>query len=329
MSPGDAINPGTVNGREAPEASITRYPPRVSVVILNYNNVADTLETLESVFRLRYPSLSVTLVENSTDDRVVETIRAQYPALTIQRNPLNLGYAGGNNAGIRSALGQGADYILLLNNDVLVPEDLVPRLVAEMEEDPACAASQPLITYASQPGRIWSAGTVMSLGYPRLFLKDRLKRPGASFSPQCGLVGCALLIRARALGTIGLLDEELFLMHEETDWCIRARKAGHTLRVIPGTEVRHKVSATIGAATPVYLYFVSRNWLLVARRHFSPAAAAWAVLTEVLIRFPYYAYLLTREGCPSRLRYYLAGIRDGLLGRTGVPAWLGLEGVKP
>lgn len=298
-------------------AYVNDCSPLVYVVILNYNNLRDTVETIRSVLELRYDNFRVLLVENSTDHTIIDAIRAQFPDIEILETGRNLGYAGGNNAGILRAMKQEPEYIFVLNNDISVEPDALTTLVHELEINRDCAACQPLVVYSENPDITWSAGTEMYLGYPRLYQKNRSRSPEQPGEPPFGLVGCALLLRVSALRDTGLFDESLFLMHEETDWCIRAKEMGYSLLVVPAARVQHKVSATLGSLSAPYLYYVSRNWMLVAKKHFRPSGFLYILLTEVLVRCPYYCCLLFRRGELRKIRFYLSGLRDGLLGISG------------
>jgi len=298
-------------------AKVNGRSPLVYVIILNYNNLRDTVETINSVLAMKYDNFKVLLVENSTDHTVIDAIRVQFPDIEILETGRNLGYAGGNNAGILHAMRQEPEYIFVLNNDISVEPDALVNLVHELEINRDCAACQPLVMYSENPDVIWSAGTEMYLGYPRSYLKNGSRPPKQSGNPPFGLIGCALLFRVSALIDIGLFDESLFLMHEETDWCIRAKEMGYGLLVVPAAVVRHKVSATLGCFSAPYLYYASRNWILVAKKHCNQSRYLYVLLTEFLIRVPYYCYRLFQRGKLRAIRFYLSGLRDGLLGISG------------
>jgi len=291
--------------------------PSVFTIILNYNNFSDTVETIESVLSLEYDANSVLLVENSSDKTIIQKIRTQFPDLAIIENKKNLGYAGGNNIGIQKAFKSGTDYIFLLNNDVKLEKDVLKKCVSAMEKSPGCAACQPIIVTLGNEERIWSAGTQLYFGYPRLFRKGiKLQKNGIKTSPF-GLVGCAILFRRSALQQIGLFDESLFLLHEETDWCIRAKQLNFSLLIISNAIVYHKISATIGMFSKIYLYYIGRNWLLVGKKNFSFIMYLYVLFTEFLIRFPYYFYHVTKKGQIKMIKYYLQGIFDGIQGISG------------
>ena len=291
--------------------------PKVYTIVLNYNNFPDTVETLQSALNLTYPNNHLLLVENSTIKEISEMIRLLFPALEIIENERNLGYAGGNNAGIRHALRQGAEYIFILNNDLSLSPDALHKLVLALQSDGTAAACQPLVTYYDDRDRIWSAGTRLLLGYPRLYLKGRRRHARGTKKPPFGLVGCALLLRAQSLREIGLFDESLFLLQEETDWCMRAVEKGFSLLVVCDAVVHHKVSATLGQFSKSYLYYISRNWLLVAKRRKIRGGYAYVLLTELFTRIPYYLYQLARRNQIAMMKYYYYGLRDGLRGIDG------------
>lgn len=294
--------------------------PLVYTIVLNYNNIYDTINTLKSVGSLTYNNNSLLLVENSTQKEVIGKIRSLYPSIKVIENERNLGYAGGNNAGMRMAIENGADYIFLLNNDVILEEDVLEKLIAVMEREPGCAACQPLIAYFYNRDEIWSAGTESYFGYPRLFQKGKkILRSGVK-KPPFGLVGCALLLRADALKKIGLFDESLFLMQEETDWCIRAMKMGFHLLVVCDAVVYHKVSESLGLFSKTYLYYAGRNWLIVGKKHYSWLNYGYILFTELVTRIPYYLYHLAKMGQTGMIRFYFYGIIDGLLGVSGEKA---------
>jgi len=297
-----------------------RSGARVCTIVLNYNNFWDTVETLKSAQRMTYKNNHLLLVENSTKEAIVKKIRLQFPELEIRENGTNLGYAGGNNVGILWAMERGADYIFVLNNDVLLEPDVLEKLVAAMDSDPECAACQPLVTFNDNRETIWSAGTEMYFGYPRLYKKgEKMKRNGIR-QPPFGLVGCALLFRASALKEIGLFDESLFLLQEETDWCMRAAKMGFHFAVIHNAVVQHKVSETLGMFSKTYLYYIGRNWLLVGKRHNSRSIFAYIFITELAIRVPYYLYQLAMRGQLWMIKFYLIGLFDGLREVSGEKA---------
>ena len=311
----DATSPGIGSMHR-----ISKIEPSVYIIVLNYNNLYDTIESLRSVEKLNYENYKVLLVDNGSTEGIIGEIRKKIPNLEIIKNEKNLGYAGGNNVGILKAMGEKANYIFLLNNDVVVERDVLRKLVDAMEREEHFAACQPLVSYFHEREKIWSAGTEFFIGYPRLYKKNKRAKLSGNFEPPFGLAGCALLMRTPAIKDIGLFDESLFLMHEETDWCIRAKKKKYKLLVVADAVVHHKVSATLEMFSKTYLYYVSRNWVLVARKNFRWLMYLYVVLTELTVRLPYYMYHLFKRRQLRMIKYYLNGLKDGLFGVTGEAA---------
>jgi hypothetical protein len=190
-----------------------------------------------------YSDLEVLVVDNgSTDDSVAE-IRRAYPDVVILRSVTNLGFAGGNNIGIRYALTHGADYIWLLNNDTEPAPDALAALVAKAATDPAIAAVASVCYYAAAPDQVeaWGGAHVnLWIGYGR---NVKEPRPDDWFH---SLNGTSLLISREALDSCGFLDEVFFLYWEDTEFCLRLRKNGWRIAAAPDSRVLHKVNASTG-----------------------------------------------------------------------------------
>jgi GT2 family glycosyltransferase len=241
------------------------HEPRVVIIILNWNGIIDTLACLESVRQLDYANHKVVVVDQNSDDGSRESIANQYPEVTLIRNEDNLGFATGNNIGIRHAMDRGADYIVLLNNDTIVRPTFLTALVAAAREHPDFDVFGPKIVFDSDPNVIWAAGshidwqkaTCIQRGYQEI---DRGQYD--TTVEVNALSGCAMMISSTAFQTVGLLDDRFFAYYEETDWCARAKKAGLRILYVPTAVVRHKVSRTIGPSSPAIAFYMVRNNLL-------------------------------------------------------------------
>ena len=200
---------------------------RVSILLLNWNNWKDTNECLASLKGLDYGDWEVIVIDNGSSDGSVSRIREQFPAAEIMELGENLGYARGNNEGIRAALNRGAEYVWILNNDTTVDPAALRALVDRAEADPKIGAVGSAIYYASAPGRLqaWGGGHVnFWLGRSHHFL-----RPVADDRIQF-LTGASVLLRRPMLESVGLLDEGFFLYWEDSDICFRMRAVGWRLR---------------------------------------------------------------------------------------------------
>lgn len=240
--------------------------PSVFIVILNWNGKEDTLACLSSVFLIDYSNFNVVVVDNGSVDGSVESFVAEYPDLKIIQTGDNLGYAGGNNCGIKYALENNAEYILLLNNDTVVAPDFLTHLFESSLNFPHGYILGPKIYYYDHPEKIWFAGGKWNSNT----LKTEHIGMGQINSQQFEQVievdyitGCALFASSSTFKEVGMLDDAFFLTFEETDWCYRAKAKGYHCIFIPKSIVWHKVSVSFGgASSPLANYFMTRNKLL-------------------------------------------------------------------
>ncbi|MBI3772166.1 MAG: methyltransferase domain-containing protein [Gammaproteobacteria bacterium] len=250
--------------------------PRVAVIILNWNGKEDTLECLASVGQLDYQNHEVVVVDNGSADDSVDAISKQYPDITLLQTGANLGYAGGNNVGIRWALDHDADFVLLLNNDTIVPPDLLSAFVSAKNLLPLNSALGAKILFYDKPDILWCAGGRWNsgtndfehIGYGQTDITEYKRMAEVDY-----IVGCALFASSATFKEVGLLNESFFLTYEETDWCYRARAKGHKCFFAPDAKLWHKVSSSFGGAdSPLVSYFMQRNRLLWAKNHLSHQA---------------------------------------------------------
>jgi len=257
--------------------SMVPHSPRVAIIIPTWNRRDDLLRCLASLRRLVYEDFVAIVVDNGSQDGTVRAVRELHPECVVLESATNLGFAGGNNLGIRWALENGADYVLLINNDTEVTPGLVAELVRVAETDPGIAAVGARNLVLEEPRRLWGAYGVLTYG-PFVVRTDG---HGLLDGPEWQIVkdvdwaiGNAILLRGTALREIGLLDEAFFAYHEDVDWCVRARRAG--LRVVyAGTAaILHKGGGSSDPGQPHSFpqwYFLGRNGVLFVAKH-----ATWA-----------------------------------------------------
>ena len=259
--------------------------PQVWCVVLSWNGREDTLACLQSLTLSSYAGLHILVVDNASTDGSAEAVRATYPHIALIENNENLRWAGGNNIGIRYALEQGADFILLLNNDTVVNVEMVGRLVEAALDMPAAGLLAPKIYYASQPDVIWYAGGGLSLWrgqfwHEGLREKDRDQNGAVQHDRDRDvgyITGCAMLVRREVIEAIGEVDERFYLYGEDVDYSLRARAAGYRLRVVPSATMLHKVSASLGSASLRKFRLKCRSNLRLYRKY----APVWSWFTTI------------------------------------------------
>ncbi len=216
---------------------------RLAVVILTWNGVVDTLACLESLEAAGHPSGGerVLVVDNASEDGTLEAVERRFPWAERIGNAVNLGFAGGNNVGIRRALEGGAEYVLLLNNDTVVRPGALPALVEDLAGHPEVGSVQPVLL-SRDGGRIDSLG--IRVGFRPGAVDEGSGRPAqtAASAPEeiFGPCAAAALYRASALKEAGLLDEALFAILEDVDLAFRLRLSGFGSRLAKSAIVLHK-----------------------------------------------------------------------------------------
>lgn len=248
-------------------------PPLIVTVVLNTNRRADTLEALASLAGSTHRNQRVIVLDNASTDGSVEAIRQAFPDVEVIRLEENRGYAGNNNVGIRAALERGADWVLLLNEDAVVAPDCLENLVSCDPTHPEVGITGPVVYHSSDPGIIQSAGG-------RLGGSNWLPVHAGQNEPDRGqyaagrevdwVSGCAIMLRREVIEQTGLLDERFFYYWEETDWCIRARRAGWKIRFVPQAKVWHKGVQPDYRPSPNVTYYCTRNWFLLLEKHRAP-----------------------------------------------------------
>lgn len=249
--------------------------PKVSIVIVNYNGAEDTTECLNSLEKIDYQNYEVIVVDNASDDAsfVLNRIHRDFPKIKILALPRNHGFAGGNNTGINYALENGAEFVLLLNNDTIVAGDFLTKMIEAAESDERIAFVGAKIYFFNEPKRIWFNGAdfIWTNGGKHYQYGQVDFDPDETKLKDTGYVtGCALLARAKIIQDIGLLCEDFFMYYEDIDWSLKAQKAGYKTIVAPAAHIWHKVSRSaekMGA--PMIHYYHIRNALLLAQKHTS------------------------------------------------------------
>jgi hypothetical protein len=246
--------------------------PSVAVVLLNWNGLSDTLECLESLSQCSYAPLSLYVIDNGSREKIGGVIRERFPRVRLIENAKNLGFAEGNNQGIREAMQEGYDYILVLNNDTIVDQDFLEPLISRMEKDPSLGAVSPLILYASPPNFIWFAGgepLFFGLHARRFYFRKNVEKYPHKTPYNVGILsGCCMLVSRKVWEQLGLFDPLYFSYWEDTDFCHRLREAGLKMAIVPQSRIWHKVSSSMGGMNnPVSLYLMGRGGVIYLRKH--------------------------------------------------------------
>ena len=299
---------------------------RVAAVVLNYRTPDDTFLAVKSLLSSQTPCRGVIVVNNDDSESARDILQNVWPAITYVHTGRNLGFSGGMNVGIREALARGADAVLLVNSDVIVPPNCLTRLTQALETHPDAGIAGPVVLARSEPGQIASLGMSYHPGSGRI----RHRANGARFEPLSsppggaidGVSGCLMLVKREVFEAVGLLDEDYFFSFEDLDFCLKARRAGFDTLLAGSATVYHEGSRSMGPDTPRRLYFAARNHLLLARRA-DPAAGRFSFLrraSSIVMLNLAHAVRSTGGSLPARLRAVARGTRDYAVGRFGADA---------
>lgn len=209
---------------------------KIFIIVLNYNGKDVVKNCLTSVFKNDYPGFEVVVIDNNSTDGSFEFAKAGFSKAHFIKNEENLGYAAGNNVGIRFALERMADFVLLLNNDTEVEKDFLTRLADAAERDEKIGLVSPVI-FNGHTRQVWFSGgkiswLTMKTAHSQAVLTEDYCETGF-------ITGCAMLVRAAVFKEIGLLDEDFFLYWEDADFSVRARRAGFKNVVVSGSWAYH------------------------------------------------------------------------------------------
>jgi len=296
--------------------------PSLCVVVVNWNGRGVLEDCLRSLSTCGYPDLRILLVDNASTDTSVAFARSRFPAVEVLESGRNLRWAGGNNLALARLRAEGwpQDQVLLLNNDTVVPEGSLERLTRALAARPAALAATPRIVYADDPARAWYDGGRVGAwsGWVRhegiRQLTGRL--PVAERPVEYG-TGCALLLAREALLRCGLLDTDYHFYGEDADYCLRLRAAGGEILHVPRAVILHKVSVSLGVASPQKLYLRSRSHVRLLRQHWP--ARRWPVLVPAQAGyFAGHAAWHVWHGRPAAAYALLRGALDELRRRPQV-----------
>jgi GT2 family glycosyltransferase len=295
---------------------------KLAIVLVNYNGWEDTTKCLDSLAQLQSPA-DIILVDNASKDRRLAEYAEKYPTVHTYQSEINGGWAGGNNLGIEIALEKHADLILLLNNDTIVAPNLVDRIIAVADANPSFGMFGPVINFMDEPDQVMTDGCNFNHpGYPGFFQRKEVKlAPSNHLEPIDIVNGCALVVCAEVIQKIGLIDEQFFLIHEESDFNLRCREAGFQCGVFGESLVWHKGSSSFKrTGSKLQRYYDSRNLVLLIDKHRNKHHtgrgnfATWATYWK----YVYYRFTIEREnGCLDAADAVLEGVSDAWRRRFG------------
>jgi hypothetical protein len=290
--------------------------PKVSIIILNWNGLEDTIECLESLKKITYPNYEVIVVDNGSEGNDVEVLREKFDDwVHLIGNDRNYGFAEGSNIGMRYALANlNPNYILLLNNDTVVDPDFLTELVKAAESDVKIGIVGPKTYSYGEPNKISYAGAKVdwwNVGAPAINeidvgQFDELREVDY-------VLGFALLIKRIVIEKIGLLYLGYFAYFEETEWCVKCKKVGYKVVYVPSARLWHKLSSTVGKIDGFNLYYMTRNRFVFMKRNSNKLQFLQFFLYFFLWNCMFTTGLLIRRRNFGLLKTFYRAIYDGIV----------------
>lgn len=234
--------------------------PKVGIVISNYNGWQDTVQCLESLEKQTYRDFEIILLDDASTNDSVQQLQQRLPANTVfLPQQANSGFAAVNNVGMRRALADGCDWVLLLNNDTVAAPDFLETL---LRQTPAGAVSCPKMLFLDPPDEIWFAGGELDRTTGKVRHLGGHEKDGPAFAEKkqvSFITFCCVLLPRQVIEQVGFLDETLFMYCEDVDYCIRLADAGVPLWFLPDARIWHKAGGSAGGMLSVY--YITRNTL--------------------------------------------------------------------
>lgn len=285
---------------------------KIAVVILNYQNFEDTLACIESLQKNIDENVDIIVVDNASTNNSVSELNKKAEGISkLIISAENVGYAGGNNMGIRYAYEQNYNYICILNNDTIIVNNFISQMEKYLDEHNECAIIGPAILEYDQKDIVQSTGGFINFWKARTGLINS----GKSYSmvdkyPQDveWIGGACIMFRREVIKHVGYIPECYFLFFEETDWCCQARKKGFKVICQPEAYIYHKSSASVKQIKGLSFYLMERNRVIFLLRNASllkkVVGISWLFLFEVL------GIVLGRPNAKESIRCHWDGLTN-------------------
>ena len=267
----------------------------LSIITINYNGLKDTCALIET-----FPfndKMEVIVVDNASENNEAEQISNRFPDVKVIKSDKNLGFAGGNNLGIKASKGK---FLFLVNNDTYFEDFNIQALIDRLNSDPNIGIVCPKIKFAWSPQPIQFAGYTQlsnitirnqAIGFGE---EDHGQYDVAHSTPYAH--GAAMLIKRKAIDKVGLMPECYFLYYEELDWSMMFTRVGYQIWYEPKCTIFHKESQATGQHSPLRTYYITRNRLLLIKRNY-----------HGITKWLSYIYIIGIVGVRDILRYLFTG----------------------
>ncbi|HUI30971.1 MAG TPA: glycosyltransferase family 2 protein [Candidatus Acidoferrales bacterium] len=290
------------------------------IILVNFGEADQTIDCVKSLRKSSLTDFNVIIIDNGGTSDSRKILQQACHGVVVLSTEQNLGFGGANNMGIDYALQNGADLILLLNNDTIVKEDTIEKLVETAKQEPEAGIIGAKIHYYDKPNTLWYAGGRLDIDRG-LGTHIGIGKEDDGLQQHCVetdfVTGCCMLIKREVIEKIGKLDHSYFLYLEDADYSVRAKRAGYSVLYQPAAVLYHRVSSSIRWDSPTYVYFNLRNKILFLRKNGNPRK--WLFNLQYFIYFygRQFVRLILKHKNYRAARAAFLGLRDGLINYTG------------
>lgn len=271
---------------------------QLSIITVNYNGLKDTCELIDTI-TFDELSLEVIVVDNGSKVDEAAEIKKLYPQVTTIRSEKNLGFAGGNNLGIKAAKGE---YLYFVNNDTLSPLN-IQALINRLKSSDKIGMVCPKIYFSWEKGLIQFAGytplSSITIRNQAIGCGEKDKRQYDTPHPTPYAHGAAMMVKREVVEKAGMMPECYFLYYEELDWSMMIRRAGYDIWYEPAATIYHKESQSTGQNSPLRTFYITRNRLLFVKRN-----------VDNIEKYVSYIYLICLVAVKDMVKYIIKDRKD-------------------
>ncbi len=290
----------------------------VAIILINWNNSDYTIECIKSLNKTSYGNKKIFIVDNNSNDNSVKKIKNFFPNIDLTVNNENLGFTGANNIGIKKALKEKFDFIMLLNNDTIVESKFIEPLILSFDKN--TGAVQPKILNYPDKDYVWSAGGHINYFFGTFISRHKNKKNNNKNYENCNWVsGCCFFISSSVLRKVGFLDEKFFVYYEDVDLSIRLTELNYNLKLVNNSVIYHHEGASWkskkkrfqGPLSPITHYLRMRNHIYLIKKHKNKFNVIGVLLNQFFKIFIYSIYFILKlRFC--KLKMMLKGVVDSL-----------------
>lgn len=294
---------------------------KIAVIILTWKKFEDTRDCINSILKSSREPDELLIIDNGSNDGSYEKIKSEFakiPYIRFMLNKTNLGFARGVNAGIKNYRDKNDfTYLILLNQDTVVDEHFIEECYKTMEKDPGIGIIGPRIFYYANPTKVWHGWIHFSYLKSGMIIPEKNKME-ENISEQNRetefLTGCAMFINKDVFLKTGLFDEDYFFYFEDSDFCLKVRKAGYKLWYNSKAKVWHKITDIARDRTsPYVIYNIAKGYILFLRKNFPPLYILYGILLHFFLYTPFRLWqILTGSRSFQSITSWFKGTYDGL-----------------